>query len=426
MAVSTAARQEAPDRILSLLAQQAPLTTRQIADTLGITRPAVNQALYGSLKDRVVQDSSYRWSLAGAGVSASTGHRAAAQTELGRLCRYYLECVAWDAEDGVTAFASSRHDLDYVELDGWPFDATTAFERDDVRQFIGRVRRDRNRILHVGYPVRLRHVRSKKTGWEGFLVEPILLFDFDDTAFDCDPLPQLNYAILKALPRAGSGQMIDEAIELANELGLADAGYLPDPEDVALRLRQVRPEWDWREAIDPYDLSTGQALGKLNHIGIYNRVILIATERSPYIRGLETELHRLSELDGYSFDGTALSDWLGRAVRPPAEAEASPLLETLPLNTEQREAVRRALRNPLTVVTRSPWNRQVATRLGPSHQCRLAGQAGALRQQEQQSRRCGGDPGQRARAAAGVAPGGAGRIPRPPRRLPHSFAGVRI
>jgi very-short-patch-repair endonuclease len=41
-------------------------------------------------------------------------------------------------------------------------------------------------------------------------------------------------------------------------------------------------------------------------------------------------------------------------LRPAAEAEASPLLETLPLNTEQREAVRRALRNPLTVVTGPP------------------------------------------------------------------------
>jgi hypothetical protein len=131
---------------------------------LGSTRSAVNQFLYGPLKDKIVQDSSYRWSLAGAKIGPSTGRRAAPQTELGRLCRYYLECVAWDAEDGVTAFASSRHELDYVELDGWPFDAMTAFECDDVRQFIGRVRRDRNRILHVSYPVRLRHVQSNRTG----------------------------------------------------------------------------------------------------------------------------------------------------------------------------------------------------------------------------------------------------------------------
>ena len=253
MAVSTAARQEARDRILNLLVQQAPLTARQIADALGIARSAVNQALYGPLKDKVVQDSSYRWSLAGAGVSGPTGHRPAPQTELGRLCRYYLECVAWDAEDGVTAFASSRYDLDYMEVAGWPFDDRTAFERDDVRQFIGRVRRDRNRVLHLGYPVRLRHVRAK-SGWEGFRVEPVLLFDFGDTAFSCDPVPQLNHAVLKALPRTGSGQMIDEAIELANELGLAVSGNVPDPEDVILRLRQIRPEWDWREAIDPYCL----------------------------------------------------------------------------------------------------------------------------------------------------------------------------
>jgi very-short-patch-repair endonuclease len=353
MAVSTSPRQDTPDPILSLLAKQTPLTARQIVDALGITKSAVNQALYGPLKGKVVQDSSYRWSLAGADVSPSTSPRAAPKTELGRLCRYYLECVAWDAEDGVSAYANSRHDLDYVELDRWPFEDTTVLERGVVRQFIGRVRRDRNRVLHVGYPVRLRHVRAR-SGWQGFRVEPVLLFDFDDMAFVCDPLPQLNYAVLKALPRTGSGQMIDEAIELANELGLVDAGDLPDPEDVVLRLRQVRPEWDWLEAIDPYDLSTRQAVSELNQMGIYNRVILIASERSPFTRGLETELHQMSELDQSIVGGTALSDWLSPAVRPSGEAEAAPLLESLPLNTEQREAVRRALRNPLTVVTGPP------------------------------------------------------------------------
>ena len=323
MAASAAPRQDTLDRILSLLAKQSRLTARQIVDALGITRSTVNQALYGPLRGKVVQDSSYRWSLAGADARPSTSPRAAPKTELGRLCRYCLECVAWDAEDGVSAYASSRHDLDYVELDRWPFEDTTVLERDVVRQFIGRVSRDRTRVLHVGYPVRLRHVRAR-SGWQGFRVEPVLLFDFDDTAFVCDPLPHLNYAVLKALPRTGSGQIIDEAIELANELGLADAGHLLDPEDVVLRLRQVRPEWDWREAIDPYDLSTRQAVGELNQVGIYNRAILIASERSRFIRGLETELHRLSELDEYTLGGTALSDWLSRAVWPPSEAEASP------------------------------------------------------------------------------------------------------
>ena len=64
---------------------------------------------------------------------------------------------------------------------------------------------------------------------------------------------------------------------------------------------------------------------------------------------------RLSELDEASLVGTALSKWLSPADGRHEEAEAaSPLLETLPLNTEQREAVRRALANPLTVVTGPP------------------------------------------------------------------------
>jgi hypothetical protein len=358
MALSTASRADVRDQILSLLARESALTARQISDALGISKVAVNQVLHGSLKTKLVQDSSYRWSLAGAGVAAHTpaAERAAPRTELGRLCRYYLECISWDTQDGISAFASGRFDLDYIELEKCPFldGATDPLDSDPARELIRRARRDRTRVLHVGYPVRLRHQRGK-SGWEGFFVDPVLLFDLDDDGVMADAPPQLNFAVLKSLPRTGSGHLIDEAIELANELGLASpAAELPDSEDLVLRLRRVRADWDWREEIDPYQLSAGQPLAEIYQAGIYNRAVLIASERSPFILGLETELDRLARIDEDELRGTALADWLSQAASAEVEAETSSLLEPLPLNSEQRHAVRRALRNPLTVITGPP------------------------------------------------------------------------
>jgi very-short-patch-repair endonuclease len=90
--------------------------------------------------------------------------------------------------------------------------------------------------------------------------------------------------------------------------------------------------------------------------GIYNRCIIFGCERSPYTKGIEQELAKLQEASDDSYKSTALGMWLERKVEPqqPTTAEVVTLLEPLPLNSEQREAIDHALTRPLTIITGPP------------------------------------------------------------------------
>jgi very-short-patch-repair endonuclease len=81
------------------------------------------------------------------------------------------------------------------------------------------------------------------------------------------------------------------------------------------------------------------------------------TEREglpPYTKGLESELRSLQSLDEREYHATALGGWLNRRIIESPPADGQPLLEVLALNSEQRQAVRQALSNPLTVITGPP------------------------------------------------------------------------
>jgi very-short-patch-repair endonuclease len=268
---------------------------------------------------------------------------------------------------GVSEFASSNYgQLGYVELASLPMldqdSDDDPFGSEAGRQLLARVRRDRNRqVVFLGYPVRLNLIRSRKSNWEGFKVEPLLLFPFQDadskyaTPTLSDDLPQINFQALRSLSNVSKTSLMEEAIQLAEELGLGNvAGEQPDLDELFARLREIRADWDWQETIDPYALGRGTPLANLSQPGIYNRVILVAAERSPYTKGLEIELGALQSIEESKYRGTALGSWLTRQTieSPPTDQQA--LLEVLPLNSEQRQAVRQALSNPLTVITGPP------------------------------------------------------------------------
>ncbi|HIC44934.1 MAG TPA: DUF559 domain-containing protein [Sulfurimonas sp.] len=106
--------------------------------------------------------------------------------------------------------------------------------------------------------------------------------------------------------------------------------------------------------MDPYKLSQGTPLPLLKQQGIYNRAILIAAERSPYTKGLESELKLLQTVEENKYQSTSLGVWLSKEDIESPTANQQPLLEVLPLNSEQRQAVRQSLSNPLTVITGPP------------------------------------------------------------------------
>jgi very-short-patch-repair endonuclease len=359
---------ELDDRILQALEARPGQKAAQIAAVLGVDRQLVNSALYRRLRGRVRQDKSYRWYLkASSGIDKQEKEGPKRlDTALARLCRYYLDCLSQDDVGGVSEFASSLYGQPgYVELASLPmFDEAgiDPFDSEGGRQLLGRARRDRNRqAIFLGYPVRLNLIRSRRSNWEGFKVEPLFLFPFQEAVSNyakptlTDDLPQINFQALRSLSNAGETSLMEEAIQLAEELGLNNsAGEHPDLDELFARLREIRMEWDWQEDIAPYTLSRGTPLANLRQQGIYNRAILVAAERSPYTKGLESELGMLQSVEESNYRGTALGSWLtGQTIESPS-ADQQPLLEVLPLNSEQRQAVRQALSNPLTVITGPP------------------------------------------------------------------------
>ncbi len=353
--------------ILELLRAQPGIKGREVADHLNADKTEVNSTLW-KLKNRglTLQDNAYRWFLVekAAVENQQTQSYSQDSTPLGRLCRYYLECLSLDDQGDVSLFAQSNYGLDYVEIPELP--GITSERRltsfDGVDRLFQRLRSGAERkVPYLGYPVRLRKLRSAK-GWEGFLVEPVFLFSFNDDALlpgqipeSSDDTPAINHAVIRSFAIGNDSQVMEEAAQLAEELGLGEPEN-PDFDEVVQRLVQIREEWDWHEPIDPNQISNGEPLSKIASEGIYNRCIVFGCERSPFTKGLEQELTKLQEMPADRYQSTALGGWLERKVSPdsPPATVNEALLEPLSLNTEQREAIEHALTRPLTVITGPP------------------------------------------------------------------------
>jgi very-short-patch-repair endonuclease len=355
-------------QVLQFIKEKPGQKAHDIAVRLGVERQKVNSVLYGKLKGLVFQDKRYKWwpkEISSRHAASEDTKQKHLNTPLARLCRYYLDCLSRDDVGGVSAFAESKYgDLDYVELSALPMldeGSSDPFDSEFGQRLLGRVRRDRNRqTIFLGYPVRLNRIRSRR-GWEGFMVEPLLLFQFqgDETRHGkmtiSDDLPQVNFRALRALSNAGDSNLMEESIQLSEELGLSEVGSdQPDLDDLMVRLREIRSGWDWQEEPNPYVLNTDPPIASLKEQGIYNRAILVAAERSPYTKGLEVELGKLQTVEEEGYQGTSLGSWLTRKNIESVATEQKPLLEVLPLNSEQRQAVRQALSNQLTVITGPP------------------------------------------------------------------------
>jgi len=350
----------------------------EIARKLGRSRTEINQQLYGRLSNRVRQDRTYRWHLLtgahqpGSNVAPEEVAQFA-DTDLAKLARYYLACLGHD-DAGVSTFLTSKYgDVDYVEVEAVPRTSSAFADSPAARQLLGRKRVERGRYgLYFGYPTAVSKLRSRRSNWEGLMVEPILLFPIEQDQATGQLLldlkfPMVNQKPLQAFSNIERDTIMNELAQLEQELGLGLEGEQPETDELAMRLQAVRPEWPWRETIAPELLSERAPLSQLAEPGIYNRAVLILAEKSPYTQGLEHELRELAKLPDAEYRNTALGQWLTRA-RPPAQDSsgiANALLQALPMNSEQRQAVDSALSRPLTIITGPPGTgkSQVVTNL---------------------------------------------------------------
>jgi len=340
------------EKIVEYIRRNGASKAGQIAASIGADRTAVNRILYGQLRGKVKQSRNYTWALVGTGPSEKKEDPGDARNSYASLFRYYLDCLSHDDDSGIEVFADSKYDLDYVELEQWPFEMDQiGLGSEGLRRLIGRQKREsRKKALWLGYPVLIRHARSRN-GWEGAFLAPLLVWPQDPDADGMVFLPEpiINTKALEGLTK--SENLLEEAATLAEELGLDSMESAP-MDEIAARLYELRPEWNWKEIPDPSSFRQVGGLRGLSDTGIYNGSVVVLADRSPFTIGLERELTDLQVVSDVSIDGSSLGTFLGR--KGSSNQIDGPLLEPVPLNAEQRTAVKQALTEPLTVITGPP------------------------------------------------------------------------
>ncbi|MBL1148327.1 MAG: AAA family ATPase [Pseudomonadota bacterium] len=370
-------------QILDALTAAPGQQARAMADKFGVDKKDVNSLLYGRLRSKVRQDKSYRWYITGGATNAENDDEGFepevfANTDLAQLCRYYLSCMGQDAT-GVSTFAESKFTPDYCELAALPKNGRDLFGTEGFQTLLGKIRKDRSRqSMYLGYPTSLKLVKSKKSSWEGYMVEPVILFPIEIEVGSNKPqldtsYPIINLKPLQAYSNTERDALLDELVQLEEELGIGSEGGTIEIDELVMRLQSVRSEWPWEEKINPDKLiDANPPLSKVKKEGIFNRAVLILADKSPFTQGLEAELRGLAQKQQRQFSDTALGQWL--TGEPPKAKDAGssspdkehvPLLEVLPMNLEQREAVKSALTQPLTIITGPPGTgkSQVVTNL---------------------------------------------------------------
>ena len=364
---------ELKEQIFDIIKNNSRIKATKIASQLSITKKEVNSILYSrsGLRGRVVQNKSYEWSIVGSSSKSSYSTYSSSEqeknTKLAKISKYFLDCLVYDADYGVSTFQkSSFNDLDYSQIPYLPNISDKNFSdifssNQDSNDLLKKINRDKFRLgLYLGYPTSLRFHRGKK-GWEGFFVEPLFLFPLQFSKEGggypgiSQSTPFINFSFLKRYQSSDSGNIIEESIQIFEELGLNENDEEPDLDEIFQRMQVIRPDWNWKEEIDPHKLSNEVNIKDLNEEGIYNKAILINGERSPYTQGLENELSKLTKLEEDDYKNTSLGYLINNGYEENEEQELNQdLIEVVPLNSEQRSAVINSLHKPLTVITGPP------------------------------------------------------------------------
>ena len=261
------------------------------------------------------------------------------------LCKYYISCIA--LENNTTLRASMKDEQSFI---GLPWLSKGALKTPEVGAFL-RGSQEKEKELLIGYPVlKAKHFLSPvfiihvtysdgthgKT--EGFTIDDELL---------------INKDIIDKYSTNEKTENIYELRELEAELGFTEghAAYDDLAEKVQL-LRTIRPNWEWLDELNPEDLKKAP-IKITDQDGILNRAILFAKDPTPYTVGLSNELARLEEYGDLDIRHSVLWKFIHKQFDKDTPYEKE-ILEVLPLNDEQEQAVRSALSADVTLIAGPP------------------------------------------------------------------------
>lgn len=351
--------------ILHIIQTSSGIKAKDIASRLGLSRNEVNSVLYGSLKTRCYQDSTYRWfAIEQNKQQIAKNQGPAPDKKLSDLCRYYLNCLSLETSSGISAFLTSKYSLSYAEISSIAIDQPVP----EVANLIKKVSNDSTLTAHIGYPCLIQKIYSSKTEQYFYKLAPVLLFpvEIEAGSVKIGTIPRINIEVIRQYSEKDINSQVYDLIELENELGLNEAGAEIEIDEMIARLQSLR-HWAWKEKLDPNIISIDPPISSLTEEGIYNKAVFIITDKSPYTVGLESELSALSQFTEDDYRDTALYNWIHpeKCVVKEVLQEDTPLLTVLPTNTEQEYAIQSGLKNTLTIVTGPPGTgkSQVVTNL---------------------------------------------------------------
>ncbi len=355
------------NKIIEVLSEGKPLKGREIASILSskhglnVDKAQVNSLLYGNLRGKAFQNKKYEWSLKQEkGEETNSAKDVVGEnTPLSKLAYYYLECLSKDMEGGISVFATSKYKLDYTQLSYFPL--TGSVQQSIDAHLLDKVRKNKNEhAFKLGYPMFVRSVKSRDATVYRF-IEPLFIFTVDTefalkngTILLLDDDPVLNQKALESITGINtSAELLLETVELYEELGINNSPEeKPALDDLGLRLEQIRSDWKWRENLDVGNLSSG-GISSIADDGIFNKAAVFVGQKSKYTVGLEKDLRELADLPESKYAKSMLGSWISDTVEP-TQLSDKVLIEPIPLNEEQKEAVLRGLSSPLTVVTGPP------------------------------------------------------------------------
>lgn len=284
-----------------------------------------------------------------------------------RLSQYYLACLSRSSRIEAKFFAQSKYP-EFAELPANPFKTPVGLSDNLVAKKVidsSKVKKDKQ--LYAGHIIFADYLESKSSDWKGYLLYPLFITPIEQagSALDCTDSPLfVNPEALKKILGLFSASELQEAVlELEEELGLSGAdGKVQSIEDATLHLRENYNHWNWIEKLPKNELDSETVneeppnfpLADVNEVGLYVRSVVFMSERPKYTMGLETELNALSNLSVTDLANSALAKWLGYSQGTANSLSENALIEPIPLNSEQRDAVTRSLSQPLTVITGPP------------------------------------------------------------------------
>lgn len=264
---------------------------------------------------------------------------------LENLCKYYISCI--ELENNTTLRVSLKNPTSYTEL---PWLNNSALKLPDIAAFLDSNRLKENELL-MGYPI-------LKVG-DNLSPLFILHITYNDgthkgkQGYTIDSELAINKDIVDRYSTNEKTENIFELRQLESELGIAsNSNTFVNLLGVVSLLRSVRPNWEWLDDLNPEDLRKG-AIQPNYKDGILNRALLIAKEPTPYTVGLSNELAQLSTKEDINIPNSILYKIRNGKIKGRANREMA-ILEVLPLNIEQKEAVKTALLSDITLIAGPP------------------------------------------------------------------------